>query len=354
MKLGIKERRRYRDISWLMPSVDVVGALERLGVERISVHGDEVEGLCPDHHIFVCRESSHPNWTVNIDTGVTFCRTEGRSSNLLWTVVRMLECHPKQAVAFLTGIEGDVDLSALQLASIKGRLSNLRHNSDKERKPVFGLDDIKRDMEKRLTSEGMYQFFIKPPGKPETNIVEATVDHYKVFQRSWGYYSNRAIIPFELGEELVGFCAVDILGERNWLIQHPLKEKDEYRKVLYPKHFRSGEYLFGIDDCEHGCDFLIMTEGAREVMKLWQEGFTNSVAILGGNVSDEHILLISKLAPKVIVLFFDGDKAGYLFTEKAAKKLEKLFTVEQCMLPNGRDPKSYDAEGIKRLIKCSQ
>jgi len=89
-------------------------------------------------------------------------------------------------------------------------------------------------------------------------------------------------------------------------------------------------------------------------MKLWQEGFTNSVAILGGNVSDEHILLISKLAPKVIVLFFDGDKAGYLFTEKAAKKLEKLFTVEQCMLPNGRDPKSYDAEGIKRLIKCSQ
>ena len=101
MNLGVRERQRYRDISWLMPSVDVRGVLERLGVERIRRNGDEIEALCPDHKLFKGCESSHPNWTVNVHTGVTFCRTEPRSSNLVWTVARLLECHPREAAAFM-------------------------------------------------------------------------------------------------------------------------------------------------------------------------------------------------------------------------------------------------------------
>lgn len=349
--LGVKERLRYKDIEWLMPSVDVVGVLERLGVERISRNGEQIQAMCPDHKIFTGREPSHPRWTVNIRTGETFCFTESRGSNLLWTICRMLECHPKQAVAFMTGIEGDVDMSSLRLTSMMGRMAKLRRRDDKKREPVFGLDDIKRDMENRFTSEGMYDFFIHPPGKKEpTNIQKDTVDHYKVFCRSWGYYSNRAVIPFELNGELVGFCAIDLLGKGNWLKEHPLKDADEYRKVLYPKHFKSGEYLFGYDDCGNQQDYIILTEGAREVMKLWQMGFTNSVAVLGGNVTDGHILLLSKKSPKSIVLMFDGDDAGYLFTEKAAGKLKALFNVKRCLLPIGKDPKNLDKEELESMV----
>jgi len=349
--LGIKERRRYHDIEWLMPSVDVVGVLERLGVDRISTAGDEVTALCPDHKMHVGRESSHPKWTCNIVTGETFCFTEGRGSNLLWTASRMLNCHPKTAIAFLTGIEGEVDLSALLLSSLKGRMSKLKRGSDKVRQPIVGLDDIKRDMESRFVSEGMYEFFIKPPGKKyPTDITKETVDHFKVFQRNWGYYTNRAVIPFILGGDLSGFCAIDILGKKSWLMNHPLKEADDYKKVLYPKNFRSGEYLFGYDECENHADFIILTEGAREVMKLWQLGYKNSVAILGGNVGDGHVRLLSKKAPKSIVLMFDGDTAGYNFTEKAAITLKRLFDVKKCLLPIGRDPKDLDEETLKKIV----
>jgi len=120
--------------------------------------------------------------------------------------------------------------------------------------------------------------------------------------------------------------------------------------VLYPKNFRSGEYLFGYDECENHADFIILTEGAREVMKLWQLGYKNSVAILGGNVGDGHVRLLSKKAPKSIVLMFDGDTAGYNFTEKAAITLKRLFDVKKCLLPIGRDPKDLDEETLKKIV----
>jgi hypothetical protein len=351
-ELGVKERRRYLNIEWLMPSVDVVGVLERLGIERISTNGDQVEALCPDHHIYLGREQSHPKWTCNIHTGETFCFTEGRGSNLVWTVSRVLDCHPKKAVAFMAGAENEVDISALMMAGMKNRLARLRRGSPKERKPVFGLDDIKRDMENRFTSDGMYQFFIHPPGKRyPTDITRETVNHYRVFQRNWGYYTNRAIIPFMLEGKLEGFCAIDLLGKKNWLRDHPLKEEDDYKKVLYPKGFRSGEYLFGLDDCEQEPEFVILTEGAREVMKLWQLGYTNSVSVLGGNVGDGHMKLLAKKAPRKVILMFDGDEAGYNFTEKAAEKLKKLFSIEKCLLPFGRDPKDLEETTIDKLIK---
>gem|GEM_PF-5872791 len=264
----------------------------------------------------------------------------------------MLDCEPKAAVAFMTGVEGDVDMSSLRLSGMIGRLSRMRRiREGNALSACAGLDEIRRDMNNRPTSDAMYDFFIHPPGKKEpTNIEKPTVDHYGLFCRNWGYYKNRVIIPFLLDESLVGFCAVDLLGKEEWLRQHPLQNDGDYKKVLYPKNFKSGEYLFGYDDCEKQADYVILTEGAREVMKLWQMGFRNSVAVLGGNVTDGHILLLSKKAPKSIVLMFDGDDAGYLFTEKASGKLNKLFNIKKCLLPIGKDPKNLGKEEATKMV----
>lgn len=352
--LSIRERVRYRDIEWLMPSVDVVDVLEKLGVEQIRTQGDEVWALCPDHHLFIARESSHPNWSVNVDTGQTNCFTEGRGSNLLWTVCRILDCtdNPREAVKFLTGIEGDVNIAALQLSSVSKKVGRLKRGREKkEREAVFGLDEVRADLVNAFRPPGMYDFFIHPAEKKfPTDIQKDTVDHYQVFQRTWGYYKDRAIIPFFLKGELKGFCAVDVLGEEKWLLNNPLKTEDDYRKALYPLNFASSEYLYGFDDCEKGAEYIIVTEGPREVMKLWQEGFTNSVAILGGRVLDGQIRLLSELAPKKILLMFDGDSKGRLFTSEAAAMLDRLFQTSEVMTPWGRDPKNLTGEPLETLI----
>ncbi len=337
-----------------MPSVNVENVLVRLGFKPEGRSKNAIRALCPDHHLFVGRKSSDPNWFVNEDTGETFCHTEGRSSNLLWTVRRLFDCAPKDAAKFMLGVDSEVDLLNLDLIALRHKIEMLKATQEEEKQEVRGLNVIAQDMENRYMSEQAYRFFIHPPEKKyPTNIVRETVDKYNVFERTWGYYSNCVIIPFILSQKLVGFCAIDLLGKNEWIRTHPLKLEKDYRKVRYPLNFLSGSFLFGYDDCKKGADILVIVEGPREVMKLWQEGYTNTVAVLGCHLSGEQEQLITRLGPKKVVLMFDGDDAGVETTTKVGKKLSTIFSgqsLKKCFLPRGRDPKTLEKADFDRLI----
>jgi len=361
MQISIKERLKYKDISWLMSSVNLEDVLVRLDSIIDHKSGDEIRAFCPDHHLFTGRKSSHPNWTVNTRTGETFCFTEGRGSNLVWTVCRIFDCGPKEATKFLTGIKGEVDETSLDIRADLYRKDRLLQPETRPGEgsgaPVRGLEGMAKEIENHLTSDALYAFFMNPPGKKyPTNITKETVDRYNVFERTWGSYANRVIVPFHMEKELVGFCAVDLLGKDEWLKRHPLKQADDYRKSLYPLGFTSGACLFGYDDCEKGADYLIIVEGAREVMKLWQEGFTNAVAILGSHMSDKHLELIGSLAPKKLLLMFDGDEVGVEITTRVATKAGRVFSkdrIKGCYPPRGKDPKNLTGIELRALVENS-
>lgn len=365
--LSVREQLRYKHIDWLMPSVDVVAILEKLGVEDISVHGKEVRAICPDHKIFTGRESSDPNWWVNTETGQTVCFTEqGRGSNLVWTVSRMLDVHPREAAKFCMDTDSDIAESTLQIArnkKFRARMAPSKFGEgieDEERPAIRGISSIRRDMENRYMSDAAYDYFMYPPGKPPTLITRETVDHYQVFERTYGIYTNRVVIPFVLKGQVVGFCAIDILGKDKWLETHPLKTERDYRKVLYPENFVAGGdwkhvqgCLFGFDDCVRGCDTLFIVEGPREVMKLWQEGYTNSVAILGGYLGHGQYTLITELAPKRVALMFDGDSAGRMITDRVEEGLRRNYqgdSLIRCHLPFGKDPKNLGRKDYDALL----
>ena len=354
-----EERLKAKDISWLMPSIDVEQVLSRLSLEIYNRSGDEITSFCPDHKLFTGRQPSHPKWGLNTVTGKTFCRTEGRGSNLVYTVCRVLgyegEGAIEKGVRFLLGIDGDIDMGKLKIDALLNAQAKLRtHDETKKKPPITGLEDIEKGMLARNVPEEVYQFFIQPPDKRHpTNIRRETVDRYNIFLRTWGQYANRIIIPFPHKGKLVGFCAIDLLGKALWLKRHPLKTEKDYRKVLYPSNFKSETYLFGIDDCEKCCDSLVIVEGAREVMKLTQEGYPNTVAILGAYLSDDKFKLVTEISPKQIYLMFDGDLAGIEITDRVYDKLTRLFAgrVKKCFLPIGRDPKNLDKAELDKLVR---
>jgi hypothetical protein len=355
--LGIRqkmERRKYKDISWLMPSVDVESVLEKLGSIINNRSGKEIRAFCPDHHLFVGRRSSHPNWTVNIKTGETFCFTESRGSNLVFIVCNLMNCEPNEAAKFLLGENSDIDDGGLDISALKHIYGKISRKEEEEKAVVSGLNIIQKEIDSHYLSDAAYQFFIHPPGKVyPTNIYPETVDRYKVFERTWGYYSNRVIIPFFMQKVLVGFCAIDILGKKKWLEYHPTKTEDDYKKVLYPMNFLSGDFLFGYDDCEKGCECLGVVEGPREVMKLNQEGYANVVAVMGSHMSDQHLALIMKLSPKRVMLIFDGDDAGVEITRRVGIRLLRAFPgerVQKRFLTRGRDPKNLSRDELEKIM----
>lgn len=347
---GIKEQVRFRNIVWLMDAIDIQSVLSRLGVELTKTSGDVWKGYCPDHHLFVNRKPSHPKWFINIKTGATFCHTEGRGSNLVYMTARLLECSFQQAAEWLLG--NTLDYNKLRFDRLKKVLSS--KTEEKRKATVANLHKIENDINEGVVYKTGLQYFQKPPRKKATNIRLETLRHYHVFERKWGYYANRVIIPIYLRLKLTGFAAIDILGKEEWQRRHPTAKEKEYRKVLFPYGFKSGENLFGYDDVRCGATRLIITEGPREVMKLWQEGFMDAVSVFGTNVTKGHLKLLSELAPQNVVVMFDGDAKGWEASEKVARKLSRFFNTYVATLPDKYDPKTLPVNRLKTVIRESK
>jgi len=83
---------------------------------------------------------------------------------------------------------------------------------------------------------------------------------------------------------------------------------------------------------------IIVTEGYLDVVMLHQAGFSNTVATLGTALTAEHLPLLKRGEPSVIVAY-DGDKPGLNAAYKAAVLLShSTFTGGVVIFKEGMDP----------------
>ena len=118
---------------------------------------------------------------------------------------------------------------------------------------------------------------------------------------------------------------------------HPAK----YINSPQTKLFNKSRLLYGYHrakDSIYKQKELIVCEGYLDVIMLHQAGFKNAVATLGTALTAEHLPLLRKGEPRVI-LAYDGDKAGIAAALKAAKLLgSHSFEGGVVLFPNGQDP----------------
>ena len=99
---------------------------------------------------------------------------------------------------------------------------------------------------------------------------------------------------------------------------------------------------------------IIITEGYLDVIMLHQAGFSECVATLGTALTSEHLPLLRRGEPKVI-LSYDGDKAGIEAAFKASKMLVRSSIDGGVVIfDGGRDPadmvKDADIATLKTLF----
>ncbi|RLA82571.1 MAG: DNA primase, partial [Epsilonproteobacteria bacterium] len=83
---------------------------------------------------------------------------------------------------------------------------------------------------------------------------------------------------------------------------------------------------------------IIVTEGYLDVIMLHQAGFSNTVATLGTALTPEHLPLLKRGEPKIIVAY-DGDKAGLNAAYKASVLLSHSdFMGGVVIFEDGLDP----------------
>ncbi len=99
---------------------------------------------------------------------------------------------------------------------------------------------------------------------------------------------------------------------------------------------------------------IIVAEGYMDVIMLHQAGFNTAVATLGTALTSDHLPLLKKGEPEVIVAY-DGDNAGIAAAQKAARLLSAHnFDGGVVIFSGGKDPADMvndgDIEGLEALF----
>ena len=149
-----------------------------------------------------------------------------------------------------------------------------------------------------------------------------------------GYYArltDRVIFPiFTPNGAIVGF------GGRS-MGNHPAK----YINSPQTKLFNKSRLLYGYNLAKEHIfkqKRIIVSEGYLDVIMLHQAGFKSAVATLGTALTPDHLPLLRKGEPRVI-LAYDGDSAGIAAAMKAARMLSSHgFEGRVVLFPEGKDP----------------
>lgn len=163
-------------------------------------------------------------------------------------------------------------------------------------------------------------------------------------KRYYARLTQRLIFPIRSAQnKIIGF------GGRT-LSNHPAK----YINSPQTKLFNKSQILYGYPQAKESIyrlNEIIITEGYLDVILLHQAGFTNAVATLGTALTHEHLPLLAKNNPKII-LAFDGDNAGMNAAFKAANLLSLANKEGGVVLfDNGLDPADMVKNGEIGTLK---
>ncbi len=184
--------------------------------------------------------------------------------------------------------------------------------------------------------------FLNASALPLPKAVEAGV----IAQGEGGFYARlveRITFPiFAPSGAIVGF------GGRT-ITDHPAK----YINSPQTKLFNKSRLLYGYHLAKESIyknKKLIVCEGYLDVVMFHQAGFTEAVATLGTALTSEHLPLLRKGDPKII-LAYDGDKAGQAAALKAAIMLSHAnFDGGVVLFPDGQDPADLIARGESQKV----
>ncbi len=137
--------------------------------------------------------------------------------------------------------------------------------------------------------------------------------------------------------KIVGFGGRTISGHNAKYVNSP-----------QTKIFNKSKLLYGYNIAKENIykkNRIIVTEGYLDVIMLHQAGFNTAVATLGTALTKDHLPLLRRAEPKIIVAY-DGDKAGLNAAFKASVMLSQSeFEGGVVIFGDGKDPADMVKDG---------
>jgi DNA primase len=149
--------------------------------------------------------------------------------------------------------------------------------------------------------------------------------------RNFARFIERITFPIHSANgSIVGFGGRTISGHQAKYVNSPETAFFNKSRLLYAYHHAKQTI--------HKTKEIVITEGYLDVIMLHQAGFTNAVATLGTALTQDHLPLLRKGEPKIIMAY-DGDNAGKAAALKASRLLSASgFSGGVVIFGGGLDP----------------
>lgn len=161
--------------------------------------------------------------------------------------------------------------------------------------------------------------------------------------RLFARFIERIIFPIHSANgTVVGFGGRTITGHQAKYVNSPETPYFNKSRLLYAYHHAKKSI--------HKTKQIVITEGYLDVIMLHQAGFENAVATLGTALTAEHLPLLRKGEPEVIMAY-DGDKAGRAAALKASRLLSVSgFSGGVVIFGEGLDPADMVKDGLSEEL----
>ncbi|WP_418180938.1 DNA primase [Aliarcobacter lanthieri] len=228
------------------------------------------------------------------------------------------------------------------------------------KKQLLSNPNIKEYLESRGVFESYIQKFeIGYASNSNSTIDFLKSNHYNlndaidvgvISQGDNGLYSrfiDRLMFPiYSINSKLVGFGGRTLTNHGAKYVNSPQTKLFNKSKLLYGYHLAKDKIYKNKE--------VVVCEGYLDVIMLHQAGFNNAVATLGTALTKDHLPLLRRGEPKVI-LAYDGDKAGLNAAYKASLMLSQTsFDGGVVIFSDGQDPadmiKNRQIQEVEKLF----
>lgn len=353
-----------REIDEVRARTDVVAVIEKYVTLKHA--GKNLKGLCPFHN------EKTPSFQVNPDLGTWYCFGQCGEGGDVFKFVQKIE-----NLTFLEALERLALQAGITLQSKRERFEPGRAAAPErsERDEIYRINTLAlrfyRDLLSRSSLardylgarglahavqeefalgfapdvwDGLVNFLsaksIALPDAEKAGLVSKS-ERGTYFDKLRG----RLIFPiFDVQERPVAF------GGR--LLEEARPGSPKYWNSPETPVFSKSRTLYGLHRARKAIAAsgqAIVVEGYTDVLAAHQAGFENVVATLGTSLTEEHVKILARLAP-VVLLAFDADSAGL----KAAFRAGEIFQAQEVEarvldLPEGEDPDSLLRSG-RRIV----
>ena len=334
---------------------DVIGSYIKL--ERA---GSRLKAKCPFHN------EKTASFFLSPDRGTYYCFGCGAKGDIF---------------TFVEHFEGTDFAGALKLLAERAGVEIVREPSHvrTERDKLYEIMEIATDYYESMLSKGKDVVgYLKERGLSQTSIENWRLGYApREWRELYGHLTGKGFQETEIekaglikqGEERknwydrfrgrIIFPIFDSSGRVIAFSGRIFGGDSEAKYLNSPETpiFYKSKILYGLNRAKEGIHkygFSILVEGQIDLVMSHQAGFTNTVATSGTSFSEDHVNLLYRISPNIVIAY-DGDEAGI----KAAVRTSRLalargMEVKVAEFPLDKDPADMvkdDKQSYKNVIK---